>query len=541
MFSRILDDIRNKIGAERRRVDLLTRKDVENIKRSFNIYSKEGVRQTNDAINVEIWVEECKSQENNPVLLYKPPGVSMDGFENSDFCLVIMDDQQESLLKQFGENILAIDSTHDLNNYDFELTTLMVVDEFNEGVPAAFMFTNKIDPFFIKIFFNLIKQKMGQIKSNTFVGDTTGAFYNGWVEVMSPSNHQLYCSWHIDRAWRKNLNKISNKDKRIAVYKTLKHLQRNTEFDDADEFCLQLQIAVNGMLDDVETKVFGEHFLNNYLNNYRKWAHYFRPEKMKIESMHKVVKYFYLNGKCVKTLDKGLHAILQYLRDKTTDRLVKQTKGKRTCKSQEHSKSHRLAVSANFYMSLERPGVWIVGQNNDDYVVSKTSLTEKCCNRICQFCDICVHQFTCTCPHFSINGVICVHIHFVQSGPSDCNNDDFDNIMSNVEVSAAVESLSFCNESNSQNANECERKDELLTEISNLQMLVHSADFSRLSEGAFQQIVSNIQTSKNLLQQASTSTGQDITRTCQKEKKLSTAKRRIANDAKKNQFISIFR
>lgn len=36
---------------------------------------------------------------------------------------------------------------HGLNNYDFELTTIMVVDEFGEGVPVAFMFSNRKDTY----------------------------------------------------------------------------------------------------------------------------------------------------------------------------------------------------------------------------------------------------------------------------------------------------------------------------------------------------------------------------------------------------------
>lgn len=63
-------------------------------------------------------MEDCESLENNPVLLYKPQGGPLEHFENSDFCLIIMNDLQESLLKQFGKNIFAIGSTHDEYNED---------------------------------------------------------------------------------------------------------------------------------------------------------------------------------------------------------------------------------------------------------------------------------------------------------------------------------------------------------------------------------------------------------------------------------------
>lgn len=70
-----------------------------------------------------------------------------------------MSDIQESLLKQFGTNIIAIDSTHGLNNYDFETTSLMVVDEFVEGFPVAFLFSNRKDTYINYLFFKTIKKK----------------------------------------------------------------------------------------------------------------------------------------------------------------------------------------------------------------------------------------------------------------------------------------------------------------------------------------------------------------------------------------------
>ncbi|XP_050310809.1 uncharacterized protein LOC126746544 [Anthonomus grandis grandis] len=515
---RILDDTRNKIGGETKRVDLLTRQDVDNIKRRYNIHNKEGVKHKNDAISIEIWVEECRSLENNPVLFYKPQGEALKDFVNSDFCLIIMNDLQASLLKQFGENIIAIASTHGLNNYDFELTTLMIVDEFNEGFPVAFKFSNKKDTFTNNIFFSKIKQKVGTIKSNTFMSDITGTFYNGWVQVMGLSRFQLYCSWHVDRAWRTNLSKISNKEDKVWVYKTLKYLQKTTDFDSINTFCEHLRVAINNMSENAHTKIFGEYFEKNYSNNYQKWAYYFRQEcgintNMRLESLHKVIKYFYLNGKCVKRLDKGLHATLKYLRDKTVDRLIKHTKGKSTCKSHEIFKSHRMAVSSSFDLVVQTPGIWAVSNNLNKYIVKQIPLLKKCCSLICQFCDICVHQYSCTCPNYFINTVICKHIHFVVLKTPVNNNvntnslhsysilDEGVDVINEVEeVSVMDQCLSSLKATNGETIGRCDQKDRVLKEISHLQTLVHSYDFDSDHDNIFQQVISNIQTAKNLLQ-----------------------------------------
>ena len=70
-------------------------------------------------------------------MYYKPQGSEDDLLKNEDFCLILMNRSQLLMLKKFGSNIISIDSTHGLNQYDFELTTLMIVDEYGKGFPVA--------------------------------------------------------------------------------------------------------------------------------------------------------------------------------------------------------------------------------------------------------------------------------------------------------------------------------------------------------------------------------------------------------------------
>ncbi|KAJ8909799.1 hypothetical protein NQ315_015319 [Exocentrus adspersus] len=157
--SRILDSHRDKIGENINREDLITRKDIQNIKNSYHINISEGIRHENDAVSVELWIKQCEQEENNPILFYKKQGVedNVYGLLAVDFCLVIMTDFQKNMFKKFGDNIVAVDGTHGLNNYNFELTSVLVVDEFGEGIPVAFMFTNRKDTYIYELFFNAIK------------------------------------------------------------------------------------------------------------------------------------------------------------------------------------------------------------------------------------------------------------------------------------------------------------------------------------------------------------------------------------------------
>ncbi|XP_057657222.1 uncharacterized protein LOC130894405 [Diorhabda carinulata] len=141
----ILQKVPANIGEDLKRNDLLTSTDIRNIERAYNIDLKDGFYHKDDATSVNIWVKQCAEAEDNPVLFYKQQGQSIENFEPSDFCLIIMTGVQRSILKEFGSQVIIIDETHGLNAYDFQLTTLLTLDEFRQGYPVAFMFTNRKD------------------------------------------------------------------------------------------------------------------------------------------------------------------------------------------------------------------------------------------------------------------------------------------------------------------------------------------------------------------------------------------------------------
>lgn len=52
--------IRYKTEDAWKRIDLLTFKDIDNIKRSYNIEIRDGKIHNNDAISVDLWIRECQ-------------------------------------------------------------------------------------------------------------------------------------------------------------------------------------------------------------------------------------------------------------------------------------------------------------------------------------------------------------------------------------------------------------------------------------------------------------------------------------------------
>lgn len=73
-----------------------------------------------------------------------------------------------------------------------QLFTLLVIDEFGNGVPVAFYFSEKATKEAMKIFFNKVKEIIGQrIKCKMFMSDDDSTLYDAWKEVMGPTKYIL--------------------------------------------------------------------------------------------------------------------------------------------------------------------------------------------------------------------------------------------------------------------------------------------------------------------------------------------------------------
>lgn len=420
-FDRILDEIRDNISNNHlERTHLLTKKDLYNIEASYNL-NNEAVHHSNDATSVGAWVEKLKSDDKLSLVYYKSQGQIDTNYielKEDDFLLLIMNDYQKSMLNKFGNDVICIDETHGMNSYHFNLTTIMVLDDLREGFPCSFMISNRVDEAVLKIFFAEIRDKTGIIQPNVFMSDMAESFYNAWVVEMKPAKHRLYCTWHVDRAWRKNLNKIKNKTKQVEIYKVLRTLLQE---QDAEAFSRMFDNAINRMAKDDETMHFSNYFISYYAPSVQSWAYCHRLNSgintnMHIERMHRTLKHIYLQGKKVKRLDKSLHALMRYTRDKSIDRLIVLHKGKISSKLKELRKRHKTSILMSLEMVLKNVDgkSWNVlsGKTNEMYEVNQ--LKSNCdCQINCYDCQSCIHCYSCSCIDSTIKWNMCKHIHLV--------------------------------------------------------------------------------------------------------------------------------
>ena len=82
---------------------------------------------------------------------------------------------------------------------------------------------------------------------------------------MSEPDRRLWCTWHVDKAWRNNVqSKIRcGIELQAKIYKILRML---LEEPDVDTFQRMISRAVHDMLSDPNTVEFGNYFQNYYAN-----------------------------------------------------------------------------------------------------------------------------------------------------------------------------------------------------------------------------------------------------------------------------------
>ncbi|KAB0805099.1 hypothetical protein PPYR_02069 [Photinus pyralis] len=324
---------------------------------------------------------------------------------------------QLEILEKFADDCICLDGTHGLNPYDFQLHTLLVLDDLREGFPCAFLFSNRSDVEILVLFFSCIKEKMKrQIKPRVFMSDMEKTFYNAWIRVMKPADFRIYCTWHVDRSWRKNLNKIHSKEKQVMVYKQLRTILQEL---DQNAFTQMIDNFLRALVNDADTCEFGQYFKRYYTENVEAWAYCHRLHSglntnMHIERMHETIKYIYLNGKVVKRLDKAINALMKFVRDKLFERLITLNKGKISSKLKDLRARHKTSEGMDLKLVMVTEEGWEVPSAlcQDLYKVEARKINCTC-KLVCQQCHACIHQYSCSCIDSSVKWNMCKHVHLV--------------------------------------------------------------------------------------------------------------------------------
>ena len=387
------------------------------MKKQYNIGGVQ--KHADDHLSVETWIAELGSMgDENPVLLYKPQGIEdgneFPGLLPSDFILCLQTCTQRRFMLQFGTNrIVCLDSTHGTTQYDFNLITVLVVDDFGEGNPVAFMICNREDEVSLAAFFCAIKARLAPGTSycaSHVMTDDASQYYNAWTSVFG-SAVKLLCTWHVDRSWRKAIKQhVAQVEDQIEIYHMLRSLLQ--ELNEQD-----FQCCLSAFLHHVETvsPSFATYFAP-YCSRAPEWAYCFRVgtqanTNMYVESFHNVLKTVYMERKANRRVDSLISILLRVARDKVFERIIKVEKNSSSKKVLDINKRHVIVMSA---LPTMVEGGWKIPSQSthvDYYVLPVRDMCE--CRLHCSACQCCPHMYECSCVDFAVHATVCKHVHTV--------------------------------------------------------------------------------------------------------------------------------
>jgi len=87
-------------------------------------------------VSVDRIVKELQLESPSPIIAYKPQGTVKPDYpslQECSFFLAIMTPFQADIFKEFGM-LCCVDSTHKTTQYGYKLITLVIADEFRNGM-----------------------------------------------------------------------------------------------------------------------------------------------------------------------------------------------------------------------------------------------------------------------------------------------------------------------------------------------------------------------------------------------------------------------
>ncbi|KAJ8982006.1 hypothetical protein NQ317_004093 [Molorchus minor] len=170
----------------------------------------------------------------------------------------ILDEVRESLTADGELKRMHLLRKMDLHNIENSFKLNINVKKHENNATSVNMWVNELQNNDSCVLFykpqQQIMEKYTQLKSDDFLCIKQ----KSWVLLKKD------CAWHVDRAWRKNLSKIGEKDKQIKIYKMLRTLLQET---DRNPFESMIRSAISQLLGDSATKSFGVYFQKEYLKS----------------------------------------------------------------------------------------------------------------------------------------------------------------------------------------------------------------------------------------------------------------------------------
>ncbi|GMR47818.1 hypothetical protein PMAYCL1PPCAC_30346, partial [Pristionchus mayeri] len=129
---------------------------------------------------------------------------------------------------KYSHRGVSIDDTFKTSRHSIKLLTVIVVDDFDRGLPAAHLLSYHMTEFDVEYLFKEIKKVHSLFDPAFFMSDAAPALYNGFRRALPDCKAvRLYCLWHFLKFIREHVNISyvgSERERGEKIYATIKEL-----------------------------------------------------------------------------------------------------------------------------------------------------------------------------------------------------------------------------------------------------------------------------------------------------------------------------
>ncbi|CAI5448738.1 unnamed protein product [Caenorhabditis angaria] len=397
--NQILDKLRRTYDANNR-LYYVDNDQIRSIRKSHELYP--GRLHEDDLMSIKMLAE--RNDPADGVRLVILPTEE----NNHALKIVIITPQHFQNLKQHGHRGILADDTHHVSKYDAKLTTLMVPNDNDRGLPAGFLISNTTTSADIALLFGEVK-KLFDEDGSTFcprqlMTDEAHVFWNGYVQDVQLS---------------------ALLDKLHSMLKTNDVGILNHEINELFSFLNNIKSA--GALQ------FSQYFYTYYYQNQKleRWAAAYRDyavfhTSMFVESWHSILKLDFLANKRVIRLDQLIYSLKEGCETIKHRRFVEEQRGlaKANPRQLVQKSRHETAEKEIDKYIIEKipdregqPAFRLTSNHPTPLQVPSIVKIGNCfCNAInghCKRCDACPYSLRCTCKD-TLAGVCCKHSHMLK-------------------------------------------------------------------------------------------------------------------------------
>ncbi|CAJ0602654.1 unnamed protein product [Cylicocyclus nassatus] len=341
------------------------------------------------------------------------------------FTLVVITPIQKEWLGKYGRRALCLDDTFNLTSYSLRLTTVVVADEWDRALPAAYLLSYRMTEVEVGILFECVKKLLPSFHTEFFMTDDTNTFWNGFRKVFTTTHtKRLLCLWHVQQAMKRNASsKLVNSEHLKPFMKKAREicLIRSREI-----FTIKYTSLLKFLRDQSEN-VLATYMENSWSDRIEQWAAFGRlgscvSTSMLCERFHKTLKHDILEGKANVRIDSLLQLLINLVTEAEEEREIAMERGveEGRYRLQQHHKSHAAAVSRYadrpHTISVTGSGQWEVKDDGCTYQIQEhfcpcDSQLNNHCKR--EDCKACPYAYACNCSMDVRSGISCHHVHAV--------------------------------------------------------------------------------------------------------------------------------